>query len=389
MDRRELIAGATIALGLLSLGGAPLKAEGAVDASKTRWAVRSSIGFDAVAFLGPLSGAPLYTKYYADDAAAFASRLPRDVLERLRNLWAAAQADGFGLLGPNLQVLFSTDGNDRSIPTLLAALRAKETRILPKYRQSRYWNDQDWAWFVRAAPQIETILTAMEKAGFAEFRAARAASLEARVTDVRRDLEGYDVIKWQEKLTGRTFDPTIEVVLLQFCKPHGIKVQGQTFLQSAEYDTPTTVRIAAHEMLHPPFDKNGSASSAAMAVLSREPLIEKIVKEHDPRWGYTSLAGMLDEDLVQALDQLISEALGVGRNPADRWRRSDDGMHVMAAGFYGLLRADRWTERGGNIENWLLEAAEGGRLAPGVFHGCAARVLERLPDRLWPLAPQA
>ena len=93
----------------------------------------------------------------------------------------------------------------------------------------------------------------------------------------------------------------------------------------------------------------------------------------------------MDEDLAQALDQLISEALGVARNPADRWRRSDDGMHVIAAGLYGLLRQNRWTERGGSIEQWLAQAVRQGRLEPAVFHPVAARVLERPVKALWPL----
>jgi hypothetical protein len=94
---------------------------------------------------------------------------------------------------------------------------------------------------------------------------------------------------------------------------------------------------------------------------------------------------MLNEDLVQALDQLISEALGVARNPADRWRKADDGMHVIAGGLYGLLREDHWIDHGGSIENWLLQAATAGRLDSKNFHTVAARVLERSVTQLWPL----
>ena len=129
-------------------------------------------------------------------------------------------------------------------------------------------------------------------------------------------MNGFDVIRWQEKLTGRTFDPTINIVLLLFCKPHGIKVQGQTFLQAYDYDIPTTVRIAAHEMLHPPVPMDGAAAKSALGVLSKDALITRIVKEHDPRWGYTTLEGLLNEDLCQALDQLISD------DPAHAWVRS-------------------------------------------------------------------
>ena len=113
--------------------------------------------------------------------------------------------------------------------------------------------------------------------------------------------------------------------------------------------------------------------------------IARIVREHDPQWGYTTLEGLLNEDLTQALDQLIGEALGVGRNPADRWRQSDDGIHVLAGAFYGMLRDDKWIETGGSIESWLARAAETGRLAPAQLHAVAARVLERPAANLWPL----
>jgi hypothetical protein len=355
--------------------------------NRTRWQVRSSEGFDAIAFLGPLSGGELYLSYYAEDAAAFAPRLAEAVRSDIAKLWAEAGADGFGLLGPTLSVFFSNGGDDATIDTLLQALEAREERILPAYRASAYWDAKDWRWFTAAAPRLEAIITALRDAGFAQFRAERAGSrLEARIGEVQRALNGFDVIAWQEKLTGRRFDPGIEIVLLQFSKPHGIKVQGQTFLQAIDYDTATTVRIAAHEMLHPPVPMDGKAAKAALAVLARDPLIPRIVRDHDPRWGYTSLEGLLDEDLVQALDQLISEALGVARNPADRWRKSDDGMHVLAGALYGLLRQDRWIETGGSIEAWLADAVRRGRLARPALHAVAGRVLERPAGKFWPVA---
>ena len=365
----------------------PMPARAQTPAPRTRWKLRGSEGADAIAFLGPLSGTPLYLEFYAEDAAAFAPRLPEAVRQDLARLWAQAQEDGFGLLGPNLLLLLCTQGHDASLSSLLQALRQRESALLPGYRASRYWNASDWAWFERAAPRLERIFEALQAAGFAAFRAERAGdALERRITEQARALAGFDVVAWQEKLTGRRFEAEIEIVLLQFAKPHGIKVQGQTFLQSADYDTATTVRIAAHEMLHPPVPMDGSAARAALAVLERDPLIMKIVREHDPRWGYTTLKGLLDEDLAQALDQLISEALGVGRNPADRWRKADEGMHVIAAGLYGLLRQDRWSETGGAIEPWLAQAAATGRLDPAHFHPVAARVLERPLNALWPLA---
>ncbi|HEY1397933.1 hypothetical protein, partial [Roseateles sp.] len=189
-------------------------------ANRTRWRVRASEGFDAIAFLGPLSGTPLYLDFYAPDAAAFAPRLPEAIRADVARLWNDATKDGFGLLGPNLQVLFSANGNDATIATLLSALRSRQTAILPGYQASSYWSQDDWTWFDRAAPRIDAILSAMQRAGFAAFRRERiGGDLDQRIAEMGRALAGFDVISWQEKLTGRTFSPEIQIVMLQFSKP--------------------------------------------------------------------------------------------------------------------------------------------------------------------------
>jgi len=381
MDRRFFLAATLAGLAAPALARAQQRKP-----SRTRWKVRASEGFDALAFLGPLAGRALYLTYYQADVDAFAPRLPEAVRSDIAALWQEAEKAGFGLLGPAASVLFF--GHDGSIAALIAAAASPETALLPAYRQSSYWSESDWRWFTGAAPRLKAAFEAMQAAGFAAFRAERAAGLDARIAELTRDLAAYDVISLQEKLTGRTFDPGIEVVLLQFCKPHGIKVQGQTFLQAADWNTAITVRNAAHEMLHPPVPMDGAAAKAALALLAKDDLIARIVREHDPQWGYTTLEGLLNEDLTQALDQLIGEALGVGRNPADRWRRSDDGIHVLAGAFYGMFRDDKWIETGGSIEAWLARAAETGRLAPARLHAVAARVLERPATSLWPLIPR-
>ena len=351
---------------------------------RTKWQVRSSEALDAIAFLGPLSRRSIYRDHYVSDLEAFAPRLPEPIRNDVPRLWEEADKSGFGLFWPAVALVVSGTRAD-TLDQLIDVLAAPEARLRPGFQASRYWDEKDWAWFAAQAPRIRAVFVAMRDAGFTAFRNERTPELEGQVRDTARALAGYDVIRWQEKLTGRTFDPTIDVVLLRWSKPHGVKVQGQTFLQSGDYNTATTVRIAAHEMLHPPIPMDGPTAKAAMAVLERDPLIMRIVREHDPKWGYTNLEGLLDEDLAEALDQLISEALGVGRNPADRWRKADDGIHVIAAGLYGLLRQDKWTETGGSIEAWLDKAVKAGRLAPANFHAVAARVLERPVDRLWPL----
>lgn len=392
MDRRTLLSAVlaaplvpAIALARPALARAQTPASGR-PTRRTEWRVQDSEGQDAIAFLAPLSGRELYITYYADDVAAFAPRLPEAVRSAVPALWQAADDDGFGLFSPNLNTILSHADRDGTLDDMIAALSDPERLVRPAYEVGPYWNQKTWDWFVRHAPQTREVLEAMKAAGFPAWRRERAgAALAAGVAMLRAALPQYDIIKVEEKLTGRTFDPLIDITLMQFSKPHGIKVHGQRFLQSADYDVGLTVRIAAHELLHPPVPMDGPTALAALAVLERDPLIPRIVREHNPAFGYTTLAGVLNEDLCQALDQTVSEILGVARNPSDRWRTQDDGMHVLAAGLYGLLREDRWSRDGGAIETWLAEVVRQGRLAPEVLHPVAARVLERPVDQLWPL----
>ena len=351
----------------------------------TKWDVSASEAFDAIAFIGALSGGKLYLDYYAKEASDFGSRLPAAVRDDLAALQEEADSSEFGLLWPNLASMLSGAGIS-NIESVITALADPETRIRPPLQASEYWDEKDWTWFAASARRFRAIFSAMRDADFSGYRRKLLGSqLEARAIELAHGLADYDVVRWQQKLSGRTFDPTINIVLLYFSKPHGVRMQGQRFLQAADYNLTTTLRIAAHELLHPPFDLEGPVAKAAMVVLEKDDLITRIVRDHDPRWGYTTLEGYLNEDVCQALDQMISEALGFARNPADRWNKADDGMHVLAAGLYALLRQDRWQETGGSIERWLDRAIKGGRLAPATLHRAAAGVLGRPVDRLWTL----
>jgi len=380
MDRRQFL-GST----LVFIAGSGVAIPG-MAAVRTRWNVVESEGFDAIAFLGPLSGQELYRRYYAAAADSFVMRLPDEVQVDIPRLAEEAANSSFGLLWPVLANILSGAGVT-TLSSVIAALRDLDGTVRPAYLQSAYSDDSDFDWLRSNSARLLRVFLAMQQAGFGSFRQQRlGADFPSRIAEVQRTLAEFDVVYWQEKLTGRQFDPIVNVVLLAFSKPHGAKMQGQTFLQAVDYDVATTVRIAAHEMLHPPLPMHGAAAKAALEVLARDPLIMRIVREHDPQWGYTTLDGLLDEDICQAVDQLISEALLVERSPAERWHKADDGMHVLAAGLYGLLKQDRWNETGGNFERWIAAAAASGRLAPEILHPAAAKVLQRPGNQLWPLA---
>jgi len=378
MNRRQLLtaAAASLALAAPALAAAP--------AIRTQWKVRASEGFDALCFLGPLSGRPFYADYYRAELAAFLPALSAEAKAAMASL--AEEADRNNeLIGANLCTQLS-GGPDGTLVALIAALEDADRVVLPPLQAGPYALDaSELATFHARKPRLLLVLEGMRDAGFAAFRKGYVDSRAAvRLPALRERLAGTDVIAEQERLLGRRFpDASLEVILLYFSKPHGIKIQGQRFLTHLDYPDELVIRNAAHEMLHPPFDMAGPTALLALETMNRDPLLTRVLAEHDPAFGYNTMEGILNEDTVEALEQLINERLGVARPAGERWRKADGGMHIFAAALYGMLQADRYDRTGGNIEAWMAKAIRDGRLSPAGIAGSASKVMELPADGLW------
>ena len=373
MHRRDLLLAGLAAATPLPALAAP---------TRTRWKVRGSEGFDAICFLGPLSGKPFYARYYEKELAAFRPAFPASAQAALDTCQKAADAAG-ALLAPNLCTLFS-GAPDATLDDILASVDNPEGRLFKPIKSSPYWDQDQWKGFLQLRPALRQVFQGLKDANFPAFREQYVGpQLATRIPALSARLATVDVIAEQERLLGRRLQPGIEVILLWFSKPHGIRIQGQRFLTHVEYADELVIRNADHEILHPPFPMDGPVAKAALAVLNRDPLLTRIVAEHDPSFGYNSMEGILNEDTVQALEQIVSERLGVAAPPAVRWKVSDGGMHVLAAGLYGTLKAESYDRTGGNIARWMADAAKSGKLAPDRLHAAAAQVLNTTPDRLW------
>ena len=104
MDRRTLLfAGGALAASSWA-GFTPVRAAAA--AMRTQWKLRVSEGYDALCFLGPLSGDEFYARFYGPALAGFLPKLKPETVATIKRLFAAAQAQGT-LLGPELCLVFS------------------------------------------------------------------------------------------------------------------------------------------------------------------------------------------------------------------------------------------------------------------------------------------
>jgi hypothetical protein len=345
-------------------------------------------GLDAVAWLGPLTGQPFYASHYRDELAAFVPRLAADVVPALQGL--AAQSDAADtLLWPWLALLFS-GARHATLADVMTSLDDAERTLRPPYERGPHWDAESWARFIAMRPRLRTVLHGLHGAGFGAFwLGGHTEPATRRLHELRTLLEGLDIVSEQERLLGRALPRDVQVSLLQFCRPHGVRVHGQHFLAHVQSSDTALVLTAAHEILHPPFALDGRVARRCLAVLKDDALLTRILAEKSRESGYNTLEGLFEEDTVQALDQIVQERLGRGLSPRERWRRADDGLHVLAAGLYGMLKADGFDRRGGEIEAWLDQAVEQGRLGSRHWQAAAADVLGLPAQDLWSSAARS
>ena len=194
MHRRQFIA-AALSAPLAVAAPWPALAAGV----RTEWKVRGSEGFDALCFLGPLSGKPFYARYYGTELAQF--RFPAEAKAALDRLQAAADARG-DLLAPGLCTLFS-GGPDATLDDLIASLDAAETRLLPPYKSGEYWDEDSWKAFLAGRADLRTVFLGLKAADFPTFRRGFIdARLAPRIEALTTKLAGLDVIAEQERLLG-------------------------------------------------------------------------------------------------------------------------------------------------------------------------------------------
>ncbi len=355
------------------------------DARYTRWNVHSSMGLDAALFVGALTGDKLQSEYYAAETTSFLNSFDGETVASIDRLSAMAAQTGT-LVGPLLALVFSAAPHD-TLEDLIGSARDPEARLRPAFETSAYWNADRWPGMRdRVLPEVLRILLALKAGGFEQYWQEQIEpAIVPRVAELEKLVGRYDVIPEQQRLIARPLDAEIELVLLHFTKPYGVKIIGQRFVSHYSWDADTQLRTAAHEIFHPPFDTYDSELLASLAELENDPWMKSIVNDHDPAFGYNSFEGVLNEDSTSALDQIVSERLGFARDPAERWQTVDDGMHMLAAALYQLMKEDGFAERGGNYPEWLESAIDRGLLVPSEVKRRATIVVGEAAVAKWPV----
>jgi hypothetical protein len=347
--------------------------------AETKWQIETAEKFDALCLTGALADDPFYTRFYEKELEELRSTLSTETFEAAARAHRAFKDEGV-LSGPWLALAYSV------VPgaSLSAAIEATSEpgNIRRGLEASDYWDEREWSVYERTRGDVLAMLRGLQEGGFTQWwkSAAREPS-RSRAAELEPVLADIDVVPMVEKAVGRRLrSGGITLYAARFCRPHGIRVTGDRFLLDivdSRNPLPIAVATAIHEMVHPPFDVEDDRILRLIDALKEDSFIYGRWESHDPSFGYNTFPGYVDENVTKALDQLIGERVGMTfmEDVEERWIQNDDGMHVLAAAVYELMKSEGFLDGSENATEFLDRMVREEKLVAG-------RIEPLVPERV-------
>jgi hypothetical protein len=332
--------------------------------TSTDWELKASLKYDTLCLLNALSGDPYYLNYYQAEYDHFHPLFAPEEQAAFAHLKYVIKDEGHGIVSAKLALYYSVV-DDETLPEMIRTAH-DSAAMEAALKKTSYWSADGWQNYEAARPALEAALKALDRVGFSAYWEANAKPrIEKRIAEISSELPKYNIIPVIESYLGFSLPShTITVYLLAYSEPHGIRITGLRFLTHVSYPFSIVLHNAIHEPMHPPYHADDPKVREAIDLLGRDRVVIDKVQHHDPSFGYNTTAGYIEEDSVQALEQLVSEKFGIGRNPCEYWKEQDGGMHVLAAAMYTDYKQAS-SPKPDSYSQWFVPAVQDGQLRGG------------------------
>jgi hypothetical protein len=332
----------------------------------TDWELRPSFMFDTLCALNFLSGDKYYLQFYQNDYDRLSPRLRPNERAAFVSLKRRIKDQNGGIISAQLALYFSATDAE-SLDDMIRVVK-DSSAMQRNLKTTSYYSEDGWRLYEESRADIETAFKALKRIHFdADWEKQIRPQVEKSRAAIAQDLPRYNVVPRVEAVLGSP-RPTnkITVYLLYYSQPHGIKITGTRFLTHYSYPFRIVLRNAIHEMMHPPYDLAHDAGlRASLQSLRNDTFLMDKVEHHNRSFGYNSLEGLEEEDCVQALEQILSEPLGMGGDPRRYWKEQDDGIHVLAVALCSLMKQEHFPGGPETFPAFLNRMIQSGALSNG------------------------
>jgi hypothetical protein len=334
--------------------------------TSTDWRIQPSFTLDTVCLLNVLTGDPFYVDYYKKEYARFEPQLTPAARTALANLKRKIKDEKKNIISAFLALYFSAT-NNQTLDDMLATLNNSES-MKRNLKRTTYYSESGWLLYESVRGDLRTVFLFLKAIQFESYwKQYILPRVENKIADIRKDLPKFNVINEVEKLLGLPLPSNkLTVYLLNYSQPHGIRVTGLRFLTDAAYPFRIVLRNAVHELMHPPYNlKSDRELKEALDSLRADAFLMDKVNNHNPSLGYNSFEGLIEEDCVQALEQLINEKFKVEVEARKRWKENDDGLHVFAVVLYSVMKEEKFNGEHESFRDFLVKMIRSGKLKAG------------------------
>ena len=332
----------------------------------TDWDLRPSFMFDTLCALNFLSGDEYYLKFYQSDYERLNPKLRPKERAAFVSLKRRIKDQNQGIISAQLALYFSAT-NAESLDDMIRVV--KDSSIMRRnLKATPYYSDDGWKIYDESLPDLAAAFKALKRIHFdKDWEQQVKPRIEKARATFTPDLPRYNIVPKIEAVLGSP-NPSnkITVYLLNYSEPHGIKITSTRFLTHYSYPFRIVLRNAIHEMMHPPYDLAHDADlRASLESLRADAFLMNKVEHHDASYGYNTLAGLEEEDCVQALEQIVAESFGMGGDPKSYWKEQDDGIHVLAVTLYSLMKQQHFADSHEPFPVFLNRMIHSGALSNG------------------------
>ncbi len=332
----------------------------------TLWQLEPSLKFDTLCFLNTLSGDPFYARYYQDELKKFENKIPASAQQVFSRLKQKIKDENGGIISAFLCLYFSAT-DDTTLEDLLVTI-ADSRPMQARLKRTPYYDETSWKLYEAIQGDLSSAVQFLKNTGFDTYwRENIKPAAEKKIAEIEAEFSQYNIVPAVEQYLGFSLPSNeITVYMLYYTQPHGIKITGTRFITDVAWPFKIVLRNAIHELMHPPYDlAQDEKLKTALSSLRADAFLMDKIQNHNPSFGYNSFEGFIEENCVQAIEQLTNEKFKIAREAGLRWKENDDGMHVFAAALYQTLQDECYTGLNETFAEFLTRVIASGKLSAG------------------------
>jgi hypothetical protein len=289
--------------------------------------VRFSPNLDLLCLMNVLTGDPWYISYHEQAFQHFGKTLSfvsRLCLKILTTVYHSNMISAWATW------IVSTvpDFESGKLSDLL-----KDTKTLWRYLSQHDQLESKWRAWVRTAIGLKLIAVVAREVEMHDFgdywKKQYLPKIQVRKEELSRWLIQYELDSEIESMLGLGRAPeSITLYLSGLTEPHGIRISGLRFITGVSNSNEVVFGNLIHEMFHPPYDRQHLQEDGS--VLEDDPLLKESFRTKKPQYGYPTMCGFIEENIVEAMAVFVAVKLGLEKDPMSYFTNHDEGSHKLS-----------------------------------------------------------